>query len=36
MLSWKFAAYFENIFFLEHLWVAASGWYNLINLTQSN
>ena len=31
VFSCKFAAYFQNTFFLEHLWTAASGYINCNN-----
>ena len=26
MPKWEFAAYFQNTFYLEHFWTAASEW----------
>ena len=34
LFSCKFAAYFQNTFSMEHLWVAASEWNRLFKLNR--
>ena len=35
MFSCKFAAYFQDIFSQEHLWMAVSGWSTFANFVSS-